>query len=142
MNLFDTRAHRATGKKKGPRPTNGAVKRWILEALIAGDKTTDEIRMGCAFDGKVVAVTLNKLKGDGFVRPALDGSGQPREKIRNSKDCFVNVWQVNPNRRQEIVDGLNSDPVLYEAKLARTNPNRELDNAFFGIVAGRVAQTG
>ena len=133
------RAHRPTGATKGPSLGSGAVVRWILEALLSSPKTKEEIYMGSNMDSDTMKVQITNLGKRELLLKMTEGGGVVKRRAESGK--LQEVWMINPDRREEIERSLERTPVLYEARRARINPDRELDNAFHTIVAGRVAET-
>ena len=134
MKRLDRRAHRPTGKKRGPKAGQGAHVRWTLEALQTGPKCVDEMMMGCTYRRSGIQQVVSELGKQGMIEPDPDN---PKRKGEFGR--WQTVFRINPNKEKEIADLLAKYQVTFVAAQARVNSIRELDNAWHGIIAGRVA---
>lgn len=121
---------------RGPKPGAGEVVAWIVQALRAGDKATYEVMMGCPYQLGSVKARLSAMARRGQV-------GEVEEE--NAFGKSYKVKRTAPNGRPQQVYTLNKEiefatSKLLPAKPIRSTAIRSLENAFQGIVTGRVAK--
>lgn len=118
---------------RGPKPGCGDVSAWIVQALRAGDKAVFEVMMGCAFSKGSVKATLSRLTAAGtVVMVTKDSGGVQVPDKRHDGRRFCQVYRLN----QEVEI---ASTAVYRAHPGRANAVRGIEDAFHGIVAGRVA---